>query len=81
MAGVLPIVDSALGLADSIVKYLSKKVDSKYRDKVYSIKMEILKEQERGYESDDAKIETLYQELQLAMEAMNAQILVALSGK
>lgn len=73
---MLPLIDGALGLIKAIVDHLNLSEARKYIDKVYELKSDILEEESKGPDKiDDAKLESLYGQLKIAMEAMQASVL------
>lgn len=58
-------------------------VDSKrkYSDLVYELSIELLKEKEKGYNSNDVRIMFLEKELKIAMEAMKNEIISFVSKR
>jgi hypothetical protein len=55
------------------MSYLATKAAQKLVTDVRDIKLEILKEETKGYDSDDAKLEMLYQKAQILIEAAQAE--------
>ena len=73
---IIPLVDSALGLASEIFKYINSKNATKYLDKMVSLKKEILEEEAKGYYSDDRLIEQLTSELSIVLEAVKQESII-----
>lgn len=70
---ILPLVDSALGLATEIFKYINSKNATKYLDRMTKIKLEIQAEEAKGYYSDDRFIEEKTAELLIVLEAVKQE--------
>ena len=73
---MLPLIDGLLSVIGGIITHLNLSEARKYIDSVYSIKKDILDEEAKGADQiDDGKLEKLYADLKLSMEAMQASIL------
>lgn len=70
----LGLIGPALGLAQEILKLINTNNARKYVDKMYEIKKDIQEEQDKGYHSDDLKIEKLYSEFTITMEAFKNEV-------
>ena len=57
-------------LATVIAKIINTDVARLYVTKLYSLKQDLLDEMSKGYFSDDAKIENLYQQIKITTEAV-----------
>lgn len=69
-------------LVTEIFRLINTENSRKYIDRVDRIKRELLEEESRGYnDQNDAKIEALYKELKLAVEAAQSELLASLSRK
>ena len=66
---VLGIVGPVVQLAVQGLKLWNTKEARKYIDEIYEIKQSILEEEQKGYDSDDTKIEYLYKQLAITNEA------------
>lgn len=70
---MIELVKLALGtLKEALIK-MNLESARKYVDQFTDIELEILKEEEKGYESDDAKIEALYKKLAVIYRAAEAE--------
>ncbi len=73
---MLPIIDGLLGIISGVITHLNLAEARKYIDKVYSLKKDIVEEEAKGVDQiDDAKLESLYADLKLSLEAMQASII------
>lgn len=68
------LINAALAAVTEGLKLANTAMSRKYIDKMTVIRMEILREEEKGYESDDARLETLYQELSIVMDGARNEI-------
>ena len=60
---MLTILDSLFDAVAEGAKLLQLKEASKWRDQYIKLRLELQVEKARGYDSDDAKIEALYQRI------------------
>lgn len=67
------IIAAALGLAEQVMTVVATAAARKLITDVRDIKLEIQEAEDKGYFSDDAKIETLYQRAQILIEAATAE--------
>lgn len=75
--GITGVLVAAFEAVAEGLRLANTKSSRKYIDKIAEIRMEILKEEERGYEADDTRVERLYKELKIAMEAATQEIRMA----
>lgn len=68
------IVAAALTLAGEVMKYVNTKNAQKLINDVKDLKLKILEEEGKGYTSDDAKLETLYAQAKVLMEAATSEL-------
>lgn len=68
------LVTKTLDLATEALKLVNLKTARAHVDKIASLKNELLSEKEKGYDSDDPKIEHLLKELEIEMEAATNEI-------
>jgi len=62
------------GLATEALKLVNTTKARQHVDKITDIKHEILKEESRGYHSDDAGIELLYKKLEIELNAFKDEV-------
>lgn len=67
-------IDGLLRLASSVVEFLTLKEQRKYVDRLFEIKKEILDERAKGQDADDAKLQALYAEGELAVTALTQAV-------
>lgn len=70
------IILAALGLTDKVLGLMNLREMRKYKDRILEIKLAILDEEKRGYHTDDARIENLYKELKVTLEAAANEVVV-----
>lgn len=80
MLGVLEAVANAI---EEALKLTNSIHANAYPNRMREIRLDILEERKKGYDSDDAKIENLYKEFQITLDAANAELVAArvASGK
>lgn len=71
---MLGLITAAIGAITEGLKLANTEASRKYIDRLVQIKLDIQKEESRGYDSDDAKIESLYKELRIIFEAAQSEI-------
>ena len=64
----------ALGALTEALKLINTEETRKYLTKLYNLRKDILDEDSKGYDSDDAKIENLLKELKITLEAVENEI-------
>jgi hypothetical protein len=69
-----PIIGASITLITELVKSYNTNNVRKYIDRVSSLRLDIKGEEERGYDADDAKIESLYKELKIALDALQTEV-------
>ena len=74
------ILTAALGLAEEVLKYVNTENGRKLIQDVKNIQLEILNEENQGYHSDDAKLETLYKRARILMDAASSEIRLKNAG-
>lgn len=65
---------AGLGLAESVLKIVATEAARKLITDVRDIKLQILAEEGLGYDSDDAKLETLYRKAKILIEAAKSEV-------
>ena len=70
----MTVLDAALSLASQVFQYLNVKESRKYIDEMVELKRSIVEEEAKGYSSDDAKLEGLYADLAIIVEAARAEL-------
>jgi hypothetical protein len=82
---VISLIAAALGAVTEGLKLISSKEATKYLDRAVELQLKIQKEENRGYDSDDARLESLYKEAKVILEAAQKEFTLALqraaSGK
>lgn len=68
------MIAAGLELAAQIFTLINSLESRKYVDRIISIRLELVDEESKGYDSDDAKIETLHQECTIIMEAAKVEL-------
>lgn len=76
---MIPIIDGAIVLATEVFKYINTQDARKYLDQLTGLKQDLKDEQDKGYDSDDAKIEDLYAQIKLAFDACQQELILHLS--
>lgn len=72
---MIELLGAVFGLAESVVGYISKTKQVEMRDRLFRLKKEILDEQSKPVaDQDDAKLELLYKEVPLIIEAINLEL-------
>ena len=66
-------IAAGLGLAEQVMATIATAQARKLITDVRDIKLQILSEEGKGYYSDDAKLETLYQQAKILIEAAQAE--------
>ena len=74
-------LSAGLGLAESVLKIIATDVARKLITDVSDIKLQILAEEDLGYLSDDAKLETLYRKAKILIEAAKSEVDLYVSKK
>lgn len=67
-------IAAGLGLAEQVLVYVNTKNARELIVKVRDTRLAILAEEGKGYYSDDAKLETLYAQAKIHMEAAEAEL-------
>lgn len=75
---VLGLLGAALGVVTEGLKLANTKESRKYIDRISDLRLSILSEKKRGYDADDVRLENLYKELEVALEAAGNEIKLAL---
>ena len=68
------LITAALAAVTEGLKLANTAASRKYIDRITEIRLEILREEEKGYESDDAKLESLYKELVVVVDGAKNEI-------
>ncbi len=74
---MLAFISAAISAVTEGLKLANTITSRKYVDELAALKMRILSEEELGYYSDDAKLESLYKELKIILEAAENEIRLA----
>lgn len=72
----MDIVTAALALAEKVLEFIDTNNARKLINDVKQIKLDILDEENRGYASDDAKLETLYKRSKILFEAAQQEVIL-----
>ena len=75
---MLETIGAGLGLAEQVLILVNSENARKYRDRIIDIRLELFEEEEKGPKAIDSKIESLYKELKIILEAVTNEILPAL---
>lgn len=70
----LEIVSGAIFLATEIFKYINTENARRYLDEMTDLEKELIEENAKGYDSDDRRIEYLYERFKVAQKAFNSEI-------
>ena len=68
------LIEAIVALGTEVVKLINTKEANKHGDRMVELKLEIQKERARGYDADDARLESLEQELKVVFEAITLQL-------
>lgn len=71
------IIAAALGLAEQVMSTVATAAARKLITDVRDIKLEILAEENKGYDSDDPKLEALYAKAKILIEAATSEYALA----
>lgn len=71
---IAALVTSVIGLATEIAKIVGTLESRKYLDKLVKLKLNIEKEEAKGYHSDDSKIEAMYRDLSVIVDAVQLEL-------
>jgi len=74
---MLAFISAAISAVTEGLKLANTQASRKYVDKLATLKLKILAEEDHGYYSDDAKLESLYKELKIIMETAEHEIRLA----
>lgn len=78
---MLDLVTAAISLANSICSFIATESLLSYPKKLAVLQQELLNEKAKGYQSDDAKIENLYSEINITIGAIQNEIAMLQAGK
>lgn len=78
---MLTLIGAAIAAITEGLKLANTEASRKYIDQMVKLKMDILEEEDRGYDSDDAKIESLYKELTIVMQASQQELALYVAKK
>lgn len=70
---IIPLVDSALGLATEIFKHINSKLATKYLDRMTELRLSLSKEEAKGYYADDRLIEQYTEEIRILLDAVKQE--------
>lgn len=77
---MLAVIESALGLISAIITHLNLAEARKYIDSVVDLKTQILAEEAKGVDQiDDGKLQDLYGQLSIAMQALQASMMAGMT--
>ena len=74
LEAIFGLVDKALGIAQI-------KIQRQHLDRMVQLRKDIVAEEQKGYNSDDAKIEALYKELKIEIDAVAQELALNISSK
>lgn len=72
-----PLIAPFVELATSIIGFMDdelKAKSQKYVDQLVALKTELSTEEDKGYDSDDAKVESLIKQIAITTEGLNNEI-------
>lgn len=75
------LIAAGIELATSIINLIGLKESRKYLDRLTQLKLEIIAEEGKGYDSDDAKLENAYKELKVIMDAVQLEVIAYQKAK
>ena len=74
LEAIFGLVDKALGIAQI-------KIQRQHLDRMVQLRKDIVAEEQKGHNSDDAKIEALYKELKIEIDAVAQELALNISSK
>lgn len=77
----MDLVSGIIGLATSICNLIGTETLLKYPTQLADLQQQLIAEQAKGFDSDDAKIESLYQQINVIREAIQNEIALLSAGK
>lgn len=80
MSTPLGVLDSALAAVAEIFRFLNTKESKKYLNRSVELQLEIQKEDAKGDDSDDAKIEALQKELKVIFQAAREEFVTHIAS-
>jgi hypothetical protein len=75
------IITAALEAISKGLELANTNAAKQHNDRLAEIRKQLLEEREKGYYSDDPKIEHLYQEMAIELEAAKNELILALSNR
>jgi hypothetical protein len=79
---MIQLLSAIFGLADSALGYVADKKRTELRDRLLSLKKEILEEQAKPVaDQNDARLELLYKEVPIIIEAIAIEIQLGITTK
>ena len=75
--GVTEVIVALAEVTTQALILANIKVSRKYIDKLHNLKIDLLLEEEKGYDSDDARIEHLHKEIKITSQTAMADIQLA----
>jgi hypothetical protein len=76
----MSVIDSLLSIAGKALDYAQLKESKKYLDRVTAIRVAILHERIKGDQADDARIEEWIQEMNIAQDALEKQVVLEIAA-
>lgn len=78
---MLGLIGAAIGAVSAIFQYLNTEAARKYIDQLVKLKTDLQAEEDKGYQSDDAKIEDLHKQIKVIFDAAQQEIALHLASK
>ena len=78
---MLGLIGAAIGVVGEVFKYLNTEASRKYIDRLVELKLAIQHEEARGYDADDARLESMYKELKVIFDAAQQEVLIHMVKK
>lgn len=70
-------IEAGLVLATEVLKLINTENARKHENRIVDLKKQLLEEENKGQQAVDSRIEMLYQELQIELEAAKNEIVSA----
>lgn len=81
MAAGIPIVDKLLGVLEKALENSNLRIEQRPIERVREKKLEILNERAKGDSADQQKIASLYQELEVEVDALDSAVAAGIAKK
>lgn len=72
----MDLVLAAIGLAANIFQLINSENSLKYVNQLTQLKLDLQAEKAKGYDADDAKIESIEQQISVVLGAANDELMV-----